>query len=89
MRCWQLGLAWPYFLQDIEHNFVLTGEGFAIMPSFVIENELKSGQTAGILPELHGVTVSLYAVYQHKALMPKKVRALIDYLKSNPLSSSV
>ncbi|KHT61469.1 hypothetical protein RJ45_22705 [Photobacterium gaetbulicola] len=59
------------------------------MPSFVIENELKSGQIVRILPELHGVTVSLYAVYQHKALMPRKVRALIDFLKVHPLSSSV
>ncbi|MGF1735889.1 LysR family transcriptional regulator [Photobacterium satsumensis] len=70
-------------------DFVLTGEGFAIMPSFVIENELESGQITRLLPQLHGVTVSLYAVYQHKALMPKKVRALIDFLKSNPLSSPV
>ncbi|WEM44595.1 LysR family transcriptional regulator (plasmid) [Photobacterium sp. DA100] len=68
-------------------DFVLTGEGFAVMPSFVIENELKSGQIIRILPELHGVTVSLYAVYQHKTLMPRKVRALIDFFKLHPLSS--
>ncbi|MGR5063571.1 LysR family transcriptional regulator [Photobacterium sp. DNB22_13_2] len=68
-------------------DFVLTGEGFAIMPSFVIENELESGQIIRILPELHGVTVSLYAVYQHKALMPKKVRTLVDYLRTNSLSA--
>lgn len=70
-------------------DFVLMGEGFAVMPSFVIENELKSGRIVRLLPELHGVTVSLYAVYQHKTLMPKKVRALIDFFKSHPLSSSL
>ncbi|MBY5944533.1 LysR family transcriptional regulator [Photobacterium rosenbergii] len=70
-------------------DFVLMGEGFAVMPSFVIENELKSGRIVRLLPELHGVTVSLYAVYQHKTLMPKKVRALIDFFKAHPLSSSI
>ncbi|GAM75104.1 hypothetical protein JCM19241_1447 [Vibrio ishigakensis] len=34
-----------------------------------------------ILPEVHDLKIPIYAVYQEKALMPLRVRALIDFLK--------
>lgn len=62
-------------------QFVLNGLGFAIMPSFMIKEELDAGQLVRILPHLHDREIPLYAVYQEKALMPLRVRTLIKFLK--------
>ncbi|WP_028865598.1 LysR family transcriptional regulator [Psychromonas aquimarina] len=55
--------------------------GFGILPDFAVKHELASGQLVRILPEVHNIAIPLYAVYQNKALMPLRVRTLIDFLK--------
>ncbi|MFB9216277.1 LysR family transcriptional regulator [Vibrio sinaloensis] len=62
-------------------EFVLNDLGFAIMPSFMVQEALEQGQVMRILPEVHNHKIPLYAVYQEKAMMPLRVRALIDFLK--------
>ncbi|GAM71565.1 hypothetical protein JCM19236_4154 [Vibrio sp. JCM 19236] len=51
------------------------------MPSFMVNDELERGELVRILPEVHDLKIPIYAVYQEKALMPLRVRALIDFLK--------
>ena len=51
------------------------------MPSFMVRNELESGELVRILPNVHDLKIPLYAVYQEKALMPLRVRVLIEFLK--------
>lgn len=62
-------------------QFVLNHMGFAILPSFVIEDELKQGELVQVLADAHNLVIPLYAVYQNRTLMPKKVRVLLDFLK--------
>ncbi|OBU42601.1 LysR family transcriptional regulator [Photobacterium damselae] len=62
-------------------GFVLNHLGFAIMPSFVIRDELNSGQLIRILPQAHDLQIPFYIVYQEKSLMPLRVRTLIEFLK--------
>ncbi len=62
-------------------GFVLNHLGFAILPSFMIKQELKAGSLTRILPDVHDLKIPLYAVYQEKALMPLRVRVLIEFLK--------
>jgi DNA-binding transcriptional LysR family regulator len=62
-------------------DFLLNHLGFAIMPSFMVRNELESGELVRILPDVHDLRIPLYAVYQEKALMPLRVRVLIEFLK--------
>ncbi|MGQ5486639.1 LysR substrate-binding domain-containing protein [Photobacterium damselae] len=51
------------------------------MPSFVIRDELNSGQLIRILPQAHDLQIPFYIVYQEKSLMPLRVRTLIEFLK--------
>lgn len=62
-------------------GFLLHHHGFAIVPSFMVYKELESGKLVRLLPEVHDLKVPIYAVYQDKALMPARVRALIEFLK--------
>ncbi|MDO6542098.1 LysR family transcriptional regulator [Photobacterium sanguinicancri] len=64
-------------------EFVLNSLGFAIMPSFTVNKELAQGELIRILPEVHDLQIPIYAVYQEKALMPLRVRTLIDFLKQH------
>ncbi|GAL29018.1 transcriptional regulator LysR family [Vibrio variabilis] len=60
--------------------------GFGILPTFVIQKELSSGSLLRLLPEIHSKPIPLYAVYQSKMHMPKRVRLLLDYLKTTKWS---
>ncbi|WP_240206588.1 LysR family transcriptional regulator [Vibrio sp. CyArs1] len=62
-------------------GFLKNHIGFGILPSIVVNDELASGELVRILPNVHDVTIPLYAVYQNKALMPLKTRTLIEFLK--------
>nr|WP_241148814.1 LysR substrate-binding domain-containing protein [Photobacterium sanguinicancri] len=53
------------------------------MPSFTVNKELAQGELIRILPEVHDLQIPIYAVYQEKALMPLRVRTLIDFLKQH------
>ncbi|GIU21821.1 LysR family transcriptional regulator [Shewanella sp. MBTL60-007] len=61
--------------------FVLNHLGFAIMPSFMMKEELARGDLVRLLPDVHDLEIPIYAVYQEKALMPLRVRTLIEFLK--------
>ena len=62
-------------------EFLINQVGFAIVPDYAVKEELASGQLVRILPEVHDITIPLYAVYQNKALMPLRIRTFIDFLK--------
>ncbi|EGA66605.1 LysR family transcriptional regulator [Vibrio brasiliensis] len=62
-------------------GFLLNHIGFSVVPEFAVKDELASRELVRILPDVHSVTIPLYAVYQNKALMPLRNRALIDFLK--------
>ncbi|MDN3685094.1 LysR substrate-binding domain-containing protein [Vibrio sinaloensis] len=63
-------------------EFVLNDLGFAIMPSFMVQEALEQGQVMRILPEVHNhKNPFVCCVSRKKAMMPLRVRALIDFLK--------
>ena len=62
-------------------EFLVNRVGFGVLPDYAVKHELASGELIRVLPKVHDVTISLYAVYQNKALMPLRTRTLIDFLK--------
>lgn len=47
----------------------------------MMKDELARGDIVRILPDVHDLEIPIYAVYQEKALMPLRVRTLIEFLK--------
>ncbi|WP_312511262.1 LysR family transcriptional regulator [Massilia sp.] len=62
---------------------VLGGAGIAMLPTFVVGEDIRSGRAAQVLPALRPVGMfgsQVSAVYLHDRFLPQKVRVFIDYL---------
>ncbi len=59
---------------------VVEGVGIAILPEYMCQEEVKSGQLVNILPPWGMSDVDIYALYpKHRVNIPK-VRAFLDYI---------
>jgi DNA-binding transcriptional LysR family regulator len=58
----------------------LRGAGIALIPTFVIGPDLKSGALTRLLPEIEPVASSLFALYPPNRHLAPKVRVFIDFL---------
>jgi DNA-binding transcriptional LysR family regulator len=55
------------------------GRGLVYAPRFAVHEALKTGRVVRVLPGLPGETGTLSAVYLEGRVLPRKVRALIDF----------
>jgi len=65
------------------HLAMLRGGGIALLPTYVVGDNLRSGEAVQVLPALAPQGYSgdqLYAVYLENRFLPPKVRVFIDYL---------
>ena len=60
----------------------LQGAGIQLQPTFLIEQQLASGQLVEILPQFRSVELGIYAVYPSRKFVLPKVRALVDFLST-------
>ncbi len=58
----------------------VAGLGFALLPSYIADPALRSGEVVPVLQPYLPVGQSLQAVYPHRRHLAGKVRALIDHL---------
>ena len=58
----------------------IAGLGISVLPVFIVAKALTSGQLIHALPDACPVADTIYAVYPRNRHLPKKVRAVIDYL---------
>ena len=58
----------------------LQGSGIQLQPTFLIDDELASGQLVEILPEFRSVELGIYAVYPSRKFVLPKVRAMVEFL---------
>jgi DNA-binding transcriptional LysR family regulator len=59
---------------------VLGGLGIALLPTFIVGQELQSGKLQSVLSEYVSPERQIYAVYLPNRHLSAKVRAFIDYL---------
>ncbi|GIZ11041.1 LysR family transcriptional regulator [Pseudomonas sp. NCCP-436] len=65
---------------EVMRELVLAGQGLALLPSFLIHQDLVSGALREILPEARPRPYSIYALYPRSRRASRKVLALCDYL---------
>lgn len=68
------------------HLAMLRGGGIALLPTYVVGEDLRSGAAVQVLPALAPQGYSgdqLYAIYLENRFLPPKVRVFIDYLLEN------
>ena len=61
--------------------FTLAGAGVAILPAWLVQDELARGELVELLPDHHFPQQGIYALYPHTRHLPEKVRAFIDFLE--------
>lgn len=64
----------------VARDFVLQGKGIGFLPSFVVNEQLNSGELINILRDYTSTEIGIYAVYLHRKHLSLKVRRLIDLL---------
>ncbi|WP_437514918.1 LysR family transcriptional regulator [Sorangium sp. So ce1099] len=60
---------------------LLGGLGLALLPSFYVEPELRSGKLRAVLTSYEPRALFVHAVHQRSRYLSPKVRALVDYLR--------
>ncbi len=65
---------------DTMHTLALAGMGVAGLPSFLIEDDLRSGRLERVLPEWHMLTSYLYAAMPTRKHVPARTRAFVEFL---------
>lgn len=61
-------------------NAAISGLGFARLPRFVAEEEIKSGKLVCVLQDYSPNGGGIYAVYPHRRYLSARVRLLVDEL---------
>ncbi|MBD9644519.1 hypothetical protein IB231_12920 [Pantoea sp. PNT02] len=62
--------------------FALGGAGVALLPAWLVQEELRLGNLIQLLPDHHFPRQGIYALYPNTRHVPEKVRAFIDFLQS-------
>jgi len=65
----------------IKHTALL-GKGLAWVPSYVVHQEIVSGQLVRILSDFDPPAFTFYLVYVYQKAMPFRQRCLIDFIKN-------
>ena len=66
--------------QEALLDAVLAGAGLAVLPTWLIKQELESGRLQRVLTEFEAPRTPIYAVFPRSGPPPNKVRAFIDFL---------
>lgn len=77
-----LELTSPFSVNDISAllNSVLNGGGIAMLPKYMLNEHLASGQLKPVLIDWLLPVYSLYALYPTRHRLPRTVRAFLDFL---------
>lgn len=55
-------------------------QGIVLMPKEIVADELASGRLCPIMPQWHGVPMSVYAITETR-LLPAKTQRFIEFLQ--------
>ena len=65
---------------DVLRAAALKGLGLAILPTFIVGNDLKTGTLVSVLDRFVAQYATVNAVYPHSRHLSPKVRAFVDFL---------
>lgn len=68
-------------LGEVLREAALAGTGLSIHPSYMVAEDIATGRLVEVLPEAAIDRMSVYAVYAERRFRPRRVLALLDFLK--------
>ncbi|MGJ5202645.1 LysR substrate-binding domain-containing protein [Bradyrhizobium sp. HKCCYLR20261] len=71
--------------ETLLHHAAVAGMGMAVLPRWLMADDLASGRLEPVLPELLTIKAPLMAVYPSRKYLSAKVRTFIDFIAADPL----
>ncbi len=68
---------------ELTRELLLTGEGLSLLPTFLVAEDLRSGQLEAVLAESLRADTQIHAVYPHRKHLSAKVRQFVDHLAAH------
>jgi DNA-binding transcriptional LysR family regulator len=65
---------------ELTRQLLLAGEGIAMLPTFIVSEDLRSGRLEMILRDATRSDTTIHALYPHRKHLSAKVRHFVDYL---------
>jgi len=65
---------------DLLRSAALSGMGITLLPTFIVGDDLRSGQLQQILPEYCPPDIAIFAVYPSRRYLSATVRSFVDFL---------
>jgi DNA-binding transcriptional LysR family regulator len=66
--------------ENLMHDAVMDGMGLAILPTWLIEEDIATGHLEKVMPDYLLPPITLYAVYTSRRYLSSKVRTFVDFL---------
>ena len=66
--------------ESILHQAAVAGMGFAMLPNWSAQNDVKDGRLETVLPEITWPKLHIQAIYADRSYLPAKVRSFLDFL---------
>jgi len=63
------------------NHLVQSGQGIALLPMVLIQNQLDQGALIHVLPDIYQSEIAMTLVYSSRRFLPVKTRAMIDLLR--------
>ncbi|MGJ4929437.1 LysR family transcriptional regulator [Bradyrhizobium sp. HKCCYLS2038] len=71
--------------ETLLHHAAVAGMGMAVLPRWLMADDLAAGRLETVLPEAMTIRVPLLAVYPSRKYLSAKVRTFIDFIAADPL----
>lgn len=68
---------------EVLRDAALAGQGLAVLPRFIVWDDLRAGRLVDVLPELPPVDDGIFAVYPRSGFGSVKLRTLVQYLQAS------
>ena len=66
--------------ESILHQAAVAGMGFAMLPNWAAQSDLKEGRLEAVLPMTAWPKLHIQAIYADRSYLPAKVRSFLDFL---------
>lgn len=74
---------------NVARDWAIAGSGIALCPDFVLTTAISTGQLVPILGDFSSASHPLYVAYLDGNVLPRKVRALIDFAVAHITATAI
>lgn len=78
----RIAVTGPYLVNSarLARELALDGEGIAICPDYIVQDDLATGRLTHVLPRASGPQLDIHAVHLAQRRLARRTRALVDFL---------